>query len=396
MGLIGNPSENDFKGLVSNNMIANCPVTTTAITNARNIFGKDLASVRGKTVRWAPAPVVGDYVAVPRGVIDKNKSVTLAADVFFVDGIAFLLTVSRNIKFITAEHVATRTAKSLSKHLDRVIQVYTRAGFNVRTILMDGEFEKVKNELPLVVCNTTAAKEHVSEAERSIRTIKERMRGIVGTLPFEFIPRRLKMEFIYFVVLWLNAFPAKSGISSTYSPRELLVRWKLDYKKHCRVLPGTYCETHDEPVPTNTMTPRTHECIACGPMGNLQGSIKFYCLTTGRILKRRSFTAMPMPDRIIKRVNSIGSREKQGRTFRFTDRSREPYKWTDSVPEDDPDFQGLLEVDEAPFPDISAELPGVPLEDEEYDFQVVTDEPEPDFEELAAAALDNAGIDTSD
>ncbi len=75
---------------------------------------------------------------------------------------------------------------------------------------------------------------------------------------------------------------------------------------------------------------------------------------------------MPMPDRIIKRVNTIGSRENQGRTFRFTDRSREPYDWTDSVPEDDPDFQGLLEDDAAPFPDISAELPGVPLEEEEH------------------------------
>jgi acetolactate synthase regulatory subunit len=126
--------------------------------------------------------------------------VTLAADVFFVDGIAFLLTVLRNIKFITAKHVATCTAKSLSKQLDRVIQVYTRAGFSVHTILMDGKFEKVKIELALVVCNTTAAKEHVSEAERSIRTIKEHSQGIVGTLPFEFIPRRLKMEFIYFVV----------------------------------------------------------------------------------------------------------------------------------------------------------------------------------------------------
>ena len=83
MGLIGNPSKNDFKGLVSNNMITNCPVTTAAITNARNIFGKDLASVRGKTVRWTLAPVVGDYVAVPKGVIERNKTVTLAADVFF-------------------------------------------------------------------------------------------------------------------------------------------------------------------------------------------------------------------------------------------------------------------------------------------------------------------------
>lgn len=46
----------------------------------------------------------------------------------------------------------------------------------MHTILMDGEFEKVKNKLPLVVCNTTAAKEHVSEVEHSIRTtIKECM-----------------------------------------------------------------------------------------------------------------------------------------------------------------------------------------------------------------------------
>ena len=42
-GLIGNPSENNFKGLVSNNMITNSPIKTTAITNARYIFGKDLA-----------------------------------------------------------------------------------------------------------------------------------------------------------------------------------------------------------------------------------------------------------------------------------------------------------------------------------------------------------------
>ncbi len=215
MGIIGNPSKNNFKGIVSNNMITNCPITTTAITNARSIFGPDLTSFRGKTVQRTSAPVVGDYVAVPKGVIERNKTVMLAADVFFVDGIAFLLRVSKNIKFITAEHVASCTAKSLTKHMDRVIQVYTRACFSVRIILMDGEFEKVKNELPLVVSNTTAVKEHVSDAEHSIRTLKEWMQGIVGTLPFKFIPRRLKMEFIYFVVLWLNAFPAKSGVSAT-------------------------------------------------------------------------------------------------------------------------------------------------------------------------------------
>ena len=67
---------------------------------------------------------------------------------------------------------------------------------------MDGKFEKIKNELPSIVCNTTAAKEHVAEAERQIRVVKERSRGILGTLPYEHVPRRMKIEILYFIALW--------------------------------------------------------------------------------------------------------------------------------------------------------------------------------------------------
>ncbi len=222
---------------------------------AHKIFGPDLASIRGKTVQRTPAPVVADYVAVPCLLVEQNGIVTMAADVFFVDGMAFLVTLSRRIKFITMEHVPVRMAISLSKHITRVLQVYERAGFRVRMILMDGEFEKVRDLIPRAECNITAAKEHVSEAERAIRTINERTRGLVATLPFQHIPRHMKIEFIYFMVLWLNAFPVKNGILAVYSPRELLVRWRMDYSKHCRVLPGTHCEVHDKPSPSNTMTP---------------------------------------------------------------------------------------------------------------------------------------------
>ncbi len=145
----------------------------------------------------------------------------------------------------------------------------------VRTILMDGEFEKIKDVLPTVECNTIGAKEHVSEAEQMIRTVKERTRGLVCTLPFVKIPQRMKIELVYFMVLWLNAFPVKMGISGVYSPQELMVRRHLNYTKHCRVLPRVYCEVHNEPVPSNTMTACTHEAIATGPTGNLRGSVKF-------------------------------------------------------------------------------------------------------------------------
>jgi hypothetical protein len=119
-----------------------------------------------------------------------------------------------------------------------------------------------------------AAKEHVSKAERTIQTLKEQTRGLLDTLPFSHVPKRMKIEFVYFIVLWLNAFPVKSGISVVYLPRELLVWWWLDCKKHCCMLPGTYCGVHDEPTLMNMMTWQTHECIALGPTGNLQGSVK--------------------------------------------------------------------------------------------------------------------------
>ena len=289
------------------------------------------------------------------------------------------------------------TATHLSKHIKRVLDVYGRAGFRIRTILMDGEFEKVKPFLPTLECYTMAAKEHVSKAECTIYTLKERTRGLLVLLPFSHNPHRMKIEIVYFIVLWLNAFLVKSGISTIYSPRELLVHWKLDYKKHCRVLPGSYCEVHDKPVPTNTMVVRTQACIALGPTGNLQGSLKFYCLTTGRVLERCSFTVIPMPDRIIRPVNEIGAHEGQGRTFRFLDRRREPYSWTNKVMEDDADFQGLLKnEEEAVYPDTSAELPGVELETEEQYYALVLDEPETDFREFVEVALHITGINADD
>jgi hypothetical protein len=100
MGMIGNPSEQDFKGMVRRYMIHNCPITTKAITNARAVYGPSLECVKGKTVQLTPAPVVVDYMAVPKEIMERNKIVTLAADVFFVDGMVFLFTVSRQIKFI--------------------------------------------------------------------------------------------------------------------------------------------------------------------------------------------------------------------------------------------------------------------------------------------------------
>jgi hypothetical protein len=111
------------------------------------------------------------------------------------------------------------------------------------------------------------------------------------------------------------------------------------------------------------------------------------------MLKRQLFTALPMPTRVIKRVDTIGAQEAQGWEFCFLNRNKDAFTWTDKVPADNPAFQGLLKEEEAVYPDITAELPGVPLEEEVVDHRAVTDEDEPDFRVLAARELDNANID---
>jgi hypothetical protein len=45
--MLGNPSKKDFQGLVSGNLIPNCPIARANTSNTRKKFGPDLASIRG-------------------------------------------------------------------------------------------------------------------------------------------------------------------------------------------------------------------------------------------------------------------------------------------------------------------------------------------------------------
>ena len=95
---------------------------------------------------------------------------------------------------------------------------------------------------------------------------------------------------------------------------------------------------------------------------------------------------------VIAKVNNIGKKENQGKEFWFLNRNKEPFDWKDEVPDDNGEFQGLLGK-EAPFPDISSELPGVILKDKLVGHTTaLEEEPAPAFEGKAAAALDNYDI----
>jgi len=53
-GMVGFPSDYDYKGMVRENLLKNCPVTISHINNAKTIFGPAVPSLKGKTVRQSP------------------------------------------------------------------------------------------------------------------------------------------------------------------------------------------------------------------------------------------------------------------------------------------------------------------------------------------------------
>jgi hypothetical protein len=105
-----------------------------------------------------------------------HEYVTLAVDVMFVNGLPFLVTLSRGISLVTIEFLPSRTAKRLVHTLRREFRIYRTGGYVIQMTLMDIEFEKLKPMLPEIVLNTTAAREHEGIMERKIRVLKERAR----------------------------------------------------------------------------------------------------------------------------------------------------------------------------------------------------------------------------
>ncbi len=117
-------------------------------------------------------------------------------------------------------------------------------------------------------------------------------------------------------------------------------------------------EVHEEPNPTNGMATQGTPAIVLGPTGNQQGTYKFMSLATGKKIKRREFTKYPMPDSVIKRVETLGKKANNN-AFDFSDRNGILFKWNDEV---DKHQERLVEEDTVLYPSLVAEFPGVALD----------------------------------
>ena len=92
--IIGCPTTHSFIHFLDNNLLPNCPVNRKDVLRAEQIFGSDVGSLKGKTVRRQPPRVEVEEVSLPATIQEHYQEVTLACDIMYVHKIPFLMSIS--------------------------------------------------------------------------------------------------------------------------------------------------------------------------------------------------------------------------------------------------------------------------------------------------------------
>lgn len=174
----------------------------------------------------------------------------------------------------------------------------------VNTILADNEFKPLQEDIKEMGVNVhlVSKNKHVPEVERQNQVIKERAQGIVQTLPYSKIPKKIRVALIQYVVFWLNNIPKEDQIQS---PREIVMGEQvLDYKTVCKLPFGSYVQVHEDQQITNTMEPITTGAITLGP-SYLNGGYKFFSSMTGEIIIRRKLSELPISNEVIQKLEEF-------------------------------------------------------------------------------------------
>ena len=166
--IIGRPTTRAFIYFIKNNLLPNCPMNRRDILRAEQIFGPDIGALKGKTVRRQPPRVEVEEVPIPPTIHQHYQEVTLACDIMYVNKIPFLMSVSRHLRFGTAQHIKNPQGTTIFNGIRAIHQIYLQRGFRIHNAFMDGQFEPLRGNLAElgILLNTASNDEHVPEIKR--------------------------------------------------------------------------------------------------------------------------------------------------------------------------------------------------------------------------------------
>ena len=188
------PSNYDLANAIENNVVRATPFTRRDVRITDIIHGRDVAGIKGKTTKKPSKMTNTDEVRdVPQHIVKNYSKVSLYIDVMHVNGIIFLVDVSRHIDLVQCVCIRKKNREKFLHSILPMIREYCSQGiFDVVSIGVDKAFDAIESEIkdePYNVTLTTCdADRHVEYVERMIRFVKERIRIVRVTMPYKSSP----------------------------------------------------------------------------------------------------------------------------------------------------------------------------------------------------------------
>jgi hypothetical protein len=267
-------------------------------------------------------------VLMPTPIIAKHKRIRSFMDIFWVNGSPCFHTMSEYIKFRTVAAIPNHQKRTLLMEAKAIINMCETRTFEMSRVEADQEFACVANDLLPAALNVADADDHVAKAERSIRTIKERVRCIVQGLPCRRLPKVIMRAIVEGANKSLNLFPAKDIASNDLGPLTIMTGAPSPDYHDFKLELGAHVHVFEDNNPTNTNKTRSTGAIALTPTGNAQGGHHFMSLTTGKKLSRQQWTEPPIPDGAITTVEAMAEAKEQS----IMGNGGPAFEWSQGVP----------------------------------------------------------------
>ena len=132
--ILGRPSIKDFVELVAKNNLQHCPINIHDIKRAMDIWGKDIGAIMGSTTRKKPNSLPDDLF-----VRTEEDNTVLYVDLFFINGLTFMLSISKGYNLLVVRYMDSKKANSAEVAIKEILAAYAKYNVKVRTIFCDGE-----------------------------------------------------------------------------------------------------------------------------------------------------------------------------------------------------------------------------------------------------------------
>ncbi len=285
----GHPSNKTLINALNNGLILGTALTARDVAAYGEVYGSCPACVAGKTTKPTykpstnePATAIGDVVHVDIYILHEPSIGGYYYFLLCIDEFSGLMNliplVSKYHDDINACFYELKAYYTLHKHTLRKIQCDSESGFSACATFL--------RTLAIALSQVTPY-QHAQRIERHVRTVNDRMRTILASLPYV-LPPKLYGELLYTVINNINDLPTTGRPNIT--PRTLVEGTKMDLTKRILEPFGTLVMVHHAGKEQPKFLPKAEMGVFLGEHTYTYGALRTYVFESESVVVRSEYT----------------------------------------------------------------------------------------------------------